>query len=181
MLPICAVVIVVLFAVQSRGTGSVGRLFGPVMALWFVVIGVLGADRDRPAPVVLLALSPTYAVGWSCSTRARLRRPRLGGAGVTGAEALYADMGHFGARPIRLAWTVFVLPCLVLNYFGQGALVLARPERAGKPVLPAGARLAAPAAGHPGDRGDGDRQPGADLRRLSRWRGNACSSAFCRA
>ena len=125
VLPISAVVIVLLFAVQSRGTGSVGRVFGPVMVVWFAVIGLLGAVQIVAYPTVLLAISPTYAVGLLVHYK-WLAFVALGSVvlAVTGAEALYADMGHFGARPIRAAWMVFVLPCLVLNYFGQGALVL---------------------------------------------------------
>ena len=126
VLPICAVVIVLLFALQWKGTASVGRVFGPVMAVWFLLIGALGLMQVMNNPSVLLALSPAYAVEvvlhdhWVAFFT-------LGAVvlAVTGAEALYADMGHFGRQPIRLAWSFYVLPCLVLNYFGQGALVLA--------------------------------------------------------
>jgi KUP system potassium uptake protein len=126
VLPISVAVIAVLFAVQSRGTGSVGRVFGPVMALWFAVIGLLGLIEIARNPQVLLALSPTYAVALLVRYH-WLAFVTLGSVvlAVTGAEALYADMGHFGPRPIRLAWLVFVLPSLALNYFGQGALVIA--------------------------------------------------------
>jgi len=136
VLPISAVVIVLLFAVQSRGTGSVGRVFGPVMLLWFGVIGLLGLLQIIGDPVVLKALSPTYAVGLVVQYR-WLAFVALGSVvlAVTGAEALYADMGHFGARPIRISWMVFVLPCLVLNYFGQGALVLANPKALENPFF----------------------------------------------
>jgi len=125
VLPICAVVIVVLFAMQFRGTGSVGRVFGPIMIVWFLAIGVLGAIEIAGHPFVLLAVSPTYAVEL-CTHYGALAFLVLGSVvlAVTGAEALYADMGHFGAHPIRLAWTFFVLPSLVLNYFGQGALLI---------------------------------------------------------
>jgi KUP system potassium uptake protein len=125
VLPISVVVIIALFAVQSRGSGVVGRLFGPVMLIWFAVIGVLGAVQIVQNPHVLVALLPSHGL---------LFLVRHGGMSllvlgavvlaVTGAEALYADMGHFGAKPIRLAWLFFVLPALVLNYFGQGALVI---------------------------------------------------------
>ena len=136
VLPISALVIVFLFVIQHRGTGSVGRLFGPVMALWFTAIGLLGAVQIVQHPGVLAALSPTYGIGllihykWTAFVT-------LGSVvlAVTGAEALYADMGHFGARPIRVAWTGFVLPTLVLNYFGQGALVLADPKAAENPFF----------------------------------------------
>ncbi len=129
VLPISVAVIVALFAVQYRGTGTVGRVFGPVMAVWFLVIGVLGALAIARYPFVLLALSPSYAVAL-CVQYKLLAFIVLGAVVlcVTGAEALYADMGHFGAHPIRLTWTFFVLPCLLLNYFGQGALVLSSPS-----------------------------------------------------
>ncbi len=116
---------------------------------------------------MLLALSPTYAIEL-CIVYKGLAFFVLGAVVlcVTGAEALYADMGHFGAKPIRISWMFFVLPVLVLNYFGQGALVLRDPAAIAEPVLPAGPRLDAAADGHPGDRGHRDRQPGGDLRRL---------------
>jgi len=136
VLPISAVVIVVLFAVQWRGTGSVGRMFGPVMMVWFLVIGVLGAIEIVHHREILFALSPTYAVTL-CVQYKELAFVVLGAVVlcVTGAEALYADMGHFGAPAIRRVWTFFVLPCLVLNYFGQGALVLGHPEAATNPFF----------------------------------------------
>jgi len=121
-------VIVALFAVQSRGTSTVGRVFGPVMVVWFGVIGTLGAVQVAHNPAVLTALLPQHAL---------IFLVRHGGfaflvlgsvvLAVTGAEALYADMGHFGRQPIRFAWSFFVLPALVLNYFGQGALVMGDP------------------------------------------------------
>ena len=128
VLPISAVVIVGLFAMQARGTGSVGRVFGPVMLVWFLVIGVLGLIQVIHHPFVLAALSPTYAIALLVHYK-YVAFVALGSIvlGVTGAEALYADMGHFGARPIRLAWLFLVLPSLVLNYFGQGALIMAHP------------------------------------------------------
>ena len=126
VLPICVVVIVMLFAMQWKGTAKVGRVFGPVMAVWFVVIGALGLVAVARNPVVLLAISPTYAVQVVLNDH-WVAFFTLGAVVlcVTGAEALYADMGHFGRQPIRLSWTFYVLPSLVLNYFGQGALVLA--------------------------------------------------------
>ena len=134
VLPISAVVIVLLFAAQYRGTGSVGRVFGPVMVAWFAAIGVLGALQLVEHPFVLRALSPAYAVTFCLHYRV-LAFVALGSVvlAVTGAEALYADMGHFGVRPIRLAWLFFVLPCLTLNYFGQGALVLWEPKALANP------------------------------------------------
>jgi KUP system potassium uptake protein len=136
VLPISAVVIVVLFGMQWRGTGSIGRMFGPVMTVWFVVIGGLGLLEVAQHPFVLAAVSPTYAVAL-CIQYKTLAFVVLGAVVlcVTGAEALYADMGHFGARPIRLTWLVFVLPCLVLNYFGQGALILSDPKAIENPFF----------------------------------------------
>jgi KUP system potassium uptake protein len=129
VLPISVVVIIGLFLMQSRGTEHVGRLFGPVMVLWFAVIGVLGLLSIARHPFVLAALSPQYAVAVS------LRDPWLSFVvlgsvvlAVTGAEALYADMGHFGARPIKVVWLAFVFPSLVLNYLGQGALMMGNPQ-----------------------------------------------------
>jgi KUP system potassium uptake protein len=136
VLPISAAVIILLFAMQYRGTGSVGRIFGPVMAIWFVVIGATGLVEVLQHPFVLAALSPSYALALCIKYKA-MAFLVLGAVVlcVTGAEALYADMGHFGAHPIRLSWTFFVLPCLVLNYFGQGALVLANPASAENPFF----------------------------------------------
>ncbi len=136
VLPISAVVIVLLFAVQYRGTGSVGRLFGPVMAVWFVAIALLGVAQIRLHPYVLLALSPSYAIEL-CIVYKALAFIVLGAVVlcVTGAEALYADMGHFGAHPIRVSWTFFVLPSLVLNYFGQGALIITDPRALDNPFF----------------------------------------------
>ena len=136
VLPISTIVIVVLFAVQWRGTGGIGRVFGPVMAVWFLAIGLLGAGEIVRHPYVLLALSPSYAVAL-CVHYDVLAFVVLGSVvlAVTGAEALYADMGHFGATPIRLAWLFFVLPCLVLNYFGQGALMISNPAAAENPFF----------------------------------------------
>jgi KUP system potassium uptake protein len=136
VLPISAAVIIGLFLIQSRGTGSVGRLFGPVMVIWFVVIGVLGLIQIAMHPFVLAALAPSYGVELLLIHRGHAFLA-LGSVvlAVTGAEALYADMGHFGAAPIRRAWTVFVLPSLALNYFGQGALVLADPKAQANPFF----------------------------------------------
>ena len=125
VLPISIAVIVALFAVQYTGTGRVGRIFGPVMVVWFFIIGLTGLGEIIPHPFILLAISPSYAVAL-CIQYKGMAFFVLGAVVlcVTGAEALYADMGHFGARPIRLSWLCFVLPCLILNYFGQGALIL---------------------------------------------------------
>ena len=136
VLPISVVVIVLLFAVQSRGTGSVGRVFGPIMAVWFVVIGALGAAQIAVHPFVLLALSPWYALKLVLIYKG-MAFFVLGAVVlcVTGAEALYADMGHFGVTPIRRSWTFFVLPTLVLNYFGQGAAVISDPAALHNPFF----------------------------------------------
>ncbi|HVC59372.1 MAG TPA: potassium transporter Kup [Acetobacteraceae bacterium] len=136
VLPISLTVIVLLFAVQYRGTTSVGRVFGPVMAVWFVVIGALGVGEIARHPFVLLAISPSFAVALVIQYKV-FAFIVLGAVVlcVTGAEALYADMGHFGAPPIRLTWTFFVLPCLVLNYFGQGALLISHPEALNNPFF----------------------------------------------
>jgi KUP system potassium uptake protein len=129
ILPVTIAILVALFAIQRRGTQSVGQLFGPVMIVWFVVIGLLGLVNIWAAPQVLLALNPLDAVRFVAAS------PVIGFAvigavflALTGGEALYADMGHVGAPAIRRAWFGLVLPALLLNYFGQGALVLADPK-----------------------------------------------------
>jgi KUP system potassium uptake protein len=136
VIPMSVVIIVLLFAVQQRGTGSVGRIFGPVMVVWFSAIGLLGGIEVARHPFVLEALSPAHGFIF-CVRHGWLAFFELGAVVlcVTGAEALYADMGHFGARPIRLAWLFFVLPCLVLNYFGQGALVMSDRSAAVNPFF----------------------------------------------
>jgi KUP system potassium uptake protein len=125
VLPVTVGVIVVLFAIQRRGTERVGRLFGPIMILWFVVLAVLGAVEIASAPRVLAAVNPWHAIVLFAN-HPGLSLVILGAVflAVTGAEALYADMGHFGRRPVRLAWLVLVWPALLINYFGQGALLL---------------------------------------------------------
>ncbi len=136
VIPLAVAVILLLFIIQWRGTATMGRLFGPIMAAWFIVIAVLGLIAIVQNPKVLLALSPSYAMSlvWRHEWMAFIA---LGSVvlAVTGAEALYADMGHFGARPIRLAWTALVLPSLALNYFGQGALVLEHPSTLANPFF----------------------------------------------
>ena len=136
ILPITIAILVGLFAFQSRGTASVGRVFGPITLLWFVTLAVLGVSHIVDQPSVLLALSPHYGVrffvenGWNGFLV-------LGSVFlvVTGGEALYADMGHFGPRPIRLDWFAIVLPALLLNYFGQGALIIGQPEMVQNPFF----------------------------------------------
>ncbi|MCX7380621.1 MAG: potassium transporter Kup [Alphaproteobacteria bacterium] len=136
VLPLSVVIILALFLVQSHGTAAIGRLFGPIMVLWFGAIGLLGLRAIAGNPEVLLAISPTYAVAVLLH-HGFLAFLVLGSVvlAVTGAEALYADMGHFGRRPIQLAWLVLVLPCLLLNYFGQGALVLSDPATLSNPFF----------------------------------------------
>ena len=128
IVPVTLAIIVLLFAIQKRGTASVGSLFGPVMCVWFVVLAVLGLLQIESNPAVLAAVNPVYAIAF-VSASPGLAFLALGAVvlAVTGTEALYADMGHFGAAPIRRAWVFFVGPSLVLNYFGQGALLLAEP------------------------------------------------------
>jgi KUP system potassium uptake protein len=125
VIPLTMVILLVLFMVQRRGTAHVGRYFGPVTAVWFICIGLLGAMEIGKHADILFALNPYYGLRLLVSDP--LRGFALLGAvvlAVTGAEALYADMGHFGRRPIRLAWLCIVFPALLLNYFGQGALLL---------------------------------------------------------
>ncbi len=134
IVPITLVVLVLLFVVQSRGTAAVGKLFGPVMVLWFATIAVVGVYQILQEPRVLAALSPAHAVAFFM--RYKLSAFLALGAVVlvlTGAEALYADMGHFGCKPIRRAWFLFVFPALMLNYLGQGALLLKDPHAASNP------------------------------------------------
>ena len=136
IIPITMAILIALFAVQRKGTGVVGRVFGPVMLLWFVTIAVAGVVQVMQQPQVLMALDPRHAVGFLVTHRAQSLAV-LGAVflAFTGGEALYADMGHFGARPIRLAWTFIALPGLVLNYFGQGALVLSNPSAIDNPFF----------------------------------------------
>lgn len=136
VLPISIAVIVVLFMMQFYGTGRVGRVFGPIMALWFLTLGALGVVQIAKHPSVLLAIAPSYAATL-CLHHGLLAFVVLGSVVlcVTGAEALYADMGHFGAPAIRTAWLFFVLPSLVLNYFGQGALIIGEPAAVENPFF----------------------------------------------
>jgi KUP system potassium uptake protein len=134
VLPITAVVLTILFWVQQRGTGAVGRVFGPIMVLWFAVLGVFGLLEIVAQPAVLSALNPAYGMRF-VAAQPGLAFLALGSVvlAVTGGEALYSDMGHFGRRPIKFAWFGFVLPALVLNYFGQGALLLTEPSAIDSP------------------------------------------------
>jgi KUP system potassium uptake protein len=136
VIPITLVIITVLFFIQKRGTGVVGMFFGPVMVAWFAILGGLGIMEIIHNPSVLMALLPTYAFHF-IQAHPALAFLALGSVvlAVTGGEALYTDMGHFGRFPIRLAWFGFVMPTLVLNYFGQGALLLAEPEAIASPFF----------------------------------------------
>ncbi len=134
VVPITLVILLALFMVQKHGTGGIGRFFGPITLLWFLAIGVLGVLQIVENPVILKALSPYYALKFIFDNPG-ITFVVLGAIVlcVTGAEALYADMGHFGVKPIRLAWFSVVMPALALNYFGQGALLLTNPEAVKNP------------------------------------------------
>ncbi|PVZ30146.1 potassium transporter Kup [Pseudomonas sp. CC120222-01a] len=134
VVPISLVVLVALFVVQKHGTEKIGKLFGPIMVTWFLALAVLGVHGISQSPEVLKAFNPVWAVNFF------IVHPGMGVAilgavvlALTGAEALYADMGHFGRKPIARAWFALVLPALVLNYFGQGALLLQNPDAARNP------------------------------------------------
>jgi len=134
VVPISLVVLVALFLVQKHGTDKIGKLFGPIMVVWFLALAALGAHGISQSPEVLKAFNPGWAVNFF------IVHPGMGVAilgavvlALTGAEALYADMGHFGRKPIARAWFALVLPALVLNYFGQGAILLQNPEAARNP------------------------------------------------
>jgi KUP system potassium uptake protein len=134
VVPLTCIILVALFAIQRRGTGDVGKLFGPIMLVWFTTMALLGLYHLAQKPEILWSLSPHHAAAF-------FYRHGPGGMlilgsvvlAVTGGEALYADMGHFGVRPIRLSWTFFVLPSLVLGYLGQGALILRNPAASADP------------------------------------------------
>lgn len=134
ILPITLVVLFLLFWAQSKGTALVGAFFGPIMLLWFSTLAILGIHGIMQYPAILNALNPVYAIHFF-QLSPWIAFVALGAVvlAVTGAEALYADMGHFGRSPIRLAWFCFVLPALILNYFGQGALILKNPETVKNP------------------------------------------------
>ncbi|MBT9522252.1 MAG: potassium transporter Kup [Dechloromonas sp.] len=134
VLPITLSILIGLFFFQRRGTASVGALFGPIMVLWFAVLASFGAMAIIEHPAVLAAVNPIYGLNFLLGNSV-LGFFALGAVVlcITGAEALYADMGHFGAKPIRYAWLGYVLPALVINYFGQGALLLDNPEAVQNP------------------------------------------------
>jgi KUP system potassium uptake protein len=136
VLPAALAVLFVLFAVQPRGTAVIGKIFGPVMLAWFITIAVLGALAMLHHPAVLAALNPMHAIGF-CTRHGLGTFTVLGGVflAVTGGEALYADMGHFGRAPIRISWYAVVLPSLLLSYAGQTALLLENPGLSGNPFF----------------------------------------------
>ena len=136
MVPITVAILATLFAAQRLGTDKVGRAFGPIMLVWFVTIAVLGVLEIVRSPWILAAVNPMYAVHFVAGNH-RLAFLVLGSVVlvITGGEALYADMGHFGRRPIRVAWLLMVFPALLLNYFGQGALLVRSPAAAENPFF----------------------------------------------
>lgn len=136
VLPLSIVILTGLFLIQRWGTDTVGKMFGPVMTLWFVLLAALGLPWVLQDPEILLAISPTYALTFVL-TRPLIAVVALGAVvlTITGAEALYADMGHFGAKPIRTGWFFLVFPALALNYLGQGGMLLVHPEFADNPFF----------------------------------------------
>jgi KUP system potassium uptake protein len=136
ILPLTLVVLAGLFAVQRFGTGGIGKAFGPVMLVWFAVIAALGLPHIFENPYILIAVNPYYAFAF-CMAHKLVAFVALGAVVlvVTGGEALYADLGHFGKKPIRIAWYGVVMPALVLNYFGQGAMLLEHPEAIENPFF----------------------------------------------
>ena len=136
VVPIAIVLLVSLFVVQRRGTARIGGVFGPIMIFWFLTLAALGLTSIVQTPGIIAAIDPRYAIDFA-TARPGLTLLALGAVFlcVTGAEALYADMGHFGKRPVRIAWYSLVFPSLMLNYFGQGALVLRNPEAAKNPFF----------------------------------------------
>ena len=134
VVPVSIVILLALFKIQRRGTGAIGRLFGPLMLLWFLTLAALGIRVILAHPDVLAAVNPLYAIRFFAA-HVGVAFAVLGAVflAVTGGEALYADLGHFGRRPIVRAWFTLVWPCLLLNYFGQGALVLTNPDAVNNP------------------------------------------------
>jgi KUP system potassium uptake protein len=136
VVPITVAVLICLYMAQSRGTAGIGRWFGPIMLVWFIALGAMGAINIVQAPEIVTALNPLQAIGFM------MRNGWVAFVGLgavvlafTGAEALYADMGHFGKMPIRIAWTFLVAPALTLNYLGQGALLIAHPDAVANPFF----------------------------------------------
>ena len=136
VIPLTIIILFCLFAVQKRGTAGIGKFFGPITVVWFLTVALLGISHIIDNPAILWAMSPHYALMFIW-TQPGTTFVILGAVVlcVTGGEALYADMGHFGKKPIRLAWFAIVMPCLTLNYFGQGALLLQEPEAVKNPFF----------------------------------------------
>ncbi len=164
VVPGAVAILVALLAVQRWGTAKVGRLFGPIMSVWFVAIALCGLNEIVREPAILQALSPLWAIRYFVDNPLTAFLS-LGGVVlvVTGAEALYADMAHVGRTSIVLAWLALVFPALTVNYFGQGALLLRSPDRRAQPVLPPRAALGSRPDGGSGDCRDGHRVAGGDL------------------
>src|SRR6202521_3534393 len=136
VVPLSIVILIGLFSMQGRGTAKVAALFGPIIVLWFVVIAVIGVICIAEEPRVLAAFNPAYGTNFLLqSGLIGLTVLGLVFLAVTGAEALYADLGHFGRKPIQIAWFALVLPSLIINYFGQGALVLNDPKAIANPFF----------------------------------------------
>ncbi len=167
VVPLTVVILLVLFAVQSLGTAKVAALFGPIMVIWFVAIALPGLAWIARDPGVLWALNPFYGV-FFLAHHGMIGLYTLGAVflAVTGAEALYADLGHFGRGPIQIAWLALVLPSLAVNYLGQGALVFAHPKTIENPFFLMYPDWALDPDGRAGDDRDRDREPGGDHRRL---------------
>lgn len=136
VIPLTLIILFGLFAVQKRGTGGIGKFFGPITVVWFIAISALGVFHIASHPEILWAISPHYALNF-IFTEPKITFLILGAVVlcVTGGEALYADMGHFGKKPIRVAWFTVVMPALTLNYFGQGALLLSNPDAVSNPFF----------------------------------------------
>ena len=136
VIPVTIFILVVLFFIQKTGTDVVGKLFGPIMMIWFLTIGLMGVYQVIQNPVIFAAINPIYAISFLIE-HALQGFIVLGAVFLvlTGAEALYADMGHFGLKPIRMGWFFIVMPCLLLNYFGQGAMFLSNPETISNPFF----------------------------------------------
>ncbi|MDB5936102.1 MAG: potassium transporter Kup, partial [Massilia sp.] len=136
VVPLTIIVLVALYSVQKRGTAGIGRWFGPIMLVWFAALSVMGVINIVEAPQILAALNPWYAFKFMLQNRF-IAFVALGAVvlAFTGAEALYADMGHFGKKPIRAAWFLIVFPALALNYLGQGGLLISHPEALANPFF----------------------------------------------
>ena len=136
VIPVTIIILTILFLIQKTGTDIVGKLFGPIMMAWFVVIGLMGLNQVVQNPAIFTAVNPMHAI-YFMYQHALQGFIVLGAVFLvlTGAEALYADMGHFGVKPIRMGWFFIVMPCLLLNYFGQGAMFLSRPETISNPFF----------------------------------------------